>query len=314
MVLSGVARSRVADRLRQEPHRPDALRFQFGQDQEAAAEPVEHLWSALAVEAGGSRDADRYPDCHRLPGAGRHRSLPARAEAHAAGWRRDAGQGRVARRLEAAGRTAAQTAAAGRQGCSRGRRSEVSGRNRSKVRQEAAVQQSASAAARSAEVCQPSGAGAQTWRIMKVRPRTILGLSGRSMRMRLRAVLGDSFETAETAPSEVATRLPKPAITGKPAAADRQRHERPRRSTGRRIIGLGGSCPKAFQRKSAWRSAESRAKRCWITSCRRRKTAWKSVRPGACRPKRSPRWTLWLGTIGRSRFAHSWPTSARHAL
>ena len=46
---------RVADRLRQEPHRPDALRFQFGQDQEAAAEPVEHLWSALAVEAGGSR-------------------------------------------------------------------------------------------------------------------------------------------------------------------------------------------------------------------------------------------------------------------
>ena len=64
-----------------------------------------------------------------------------------------------------------------------------------------------------------------------------------------------------------------------------------RRSTGRRIIGLGGSCPKAFRRKSAWRSAESRAKRCWITSSRRRKTVWKSVRPGACRPKRSPRWT-----------------------
>ena len=30
MVLSGVARSRVAVRLRQEPHRPDALRLQFG--------------------------------------------------------------------------------------------------------------------------------------------------------------------------------------------------------------------------------------------------------------------------------------------
>ena len=35
---------------------------------------------------------------------------------------------------------------------------------------------------------------------------------------------------------------------------------------------------------------------------------WKSVRPGACRPKRSPPWTPWLGTIGRSRSARCWPS------
>ena len=136
------------------------------------------LWQLKQAEV---THPDRYPDRHRLPGAGRHRSLPAGAQAHAAGRRRNAGQGRLARRLEAAGRTAAQAATAGRQGCIAVRRShravEIAGEVQGGQRSDMSV----AAANKSAAEC-PAFGQAPRWRIMKVRRRRSLGLSDRWLR------------------------------------------------------------------------------------------------------------------------------------
>ena len=63
IVLSGVARTQAAIPLRQEPHRPDALRLEQRQDHEAAAEPAQHVRIAATPQADGSVADYRRADC-----------------------------------------------------------------------------------------------------------------------------------------------------------------------------------------------------------------------------------------------------------
>ena len=196
--------------------------------------------------------------------------------------------------LKTAGRTAAQTAAAGRQVYVR-----LSSLTESRRRRQSSQRSEVRGQRRRSEVgagAKPTadratfGPGARRGRMMMVRPRNSW-IIGATVEDAFEGSPGDSFETAETVPTVDAgpqsagppnqppVSSPMPGASagdGQPAVV---------------LLDLAAFVCKAFRRKSAWRSAESRAKHCWITSSRRRRTAWKSVRPGACRPKRSPRWT-----------------------
>ena len=58
MVLSGVARSESRIACGKNLIAQMLCGSNSAKDQEAAAQPVEHFWTALAVEAGGSGNAD----------------------------------------------------------------------------------------------------------------------------------------------------------------------------------------------------------------------------------------------------------------
>ena len=81
--------------LRKDCDCTDAVRFGFGQVEEAGIGPTEHVWTALAPEtAGGCRLAGR-PDGERLRGTGRNRTDAARGSVDGFGDGVDEGQHEV---------------------------------------------------------------------------------------------------------------------------------------------------------------------------------------------------------------------------
>ena len=130
----------VAGSMRQEPHRPNALRFRFRPDAEARAEPIEHLRLAQGTEAAGGRHADRRLDRHGArgagdAGAGEFRHEPAGSPIDARRHGRDEGEGGACRgAADSAGfafQAARRNARAGRRG---GRRLGQTGRFRQSPR------------------------------------------------------------------------------------------------------------------------------------------------------------------------------------